>query len=59
MILPNRQSILGRTIFLRHAGTDHFRQPVDIERLEIHSPLDFGTHRLGPRLGAAQRDAER
>ena len=59
MILPDRQPVFGRGIFLRDAGTDDFGQAVEIDRIEAHAALDLGAHGLGPRLGAEQRDAQR
>jgi phenylacetate-CoA ligase len=51
MILPDVQAVLGLHAFLRDAGTDHFRQAVDIGGVHVKGLLDLGAHYGAERLG--------
>ena len=58
MVLPDCQPVLGLETFLRDAGSHHFRQAVEVERVNPEPSLDFAPHALGPRLGAEETDAQ-
>jgi hypothetical protein len=37
-------------------GSHHLRQPVDVDRVDVHALLDLHAHLLGPRLGTEDPD---
>ena len=58
MVLPDGQAVLGPQTFLGDAGADRLRQPIVIEGVELHAPLDLAAHALAPWLGAEYAGAQ-
>ena len=53
------QPVLGLQTFLRHAGSYHFGEAVDVHGLYVEAAFDFLAHRVCPGLGAEDTDLER
>ena len=59
MIFPDARAVLALDAFAGDARTDYFGEAIYVERVDCDLLLDFGAHRLGPRLGAENADAQR
>ena len=59
MILPDMQPVFGFDAFIGDAGAHHFRQSVDVDRVDAERLLDFRAHGIGPGLGAENADFQR
>src|SRR5438132_4162258 len=59
VVFPYGEAVLGLDAFLRDAGSNHFRESVDVDRVDVELLLDRAAHRRRPRLGAENADLER
>ncbi len=59
MVLPDHRAVLGLDAFVGHARAHHFRQAVDVDRIDAGADLDVVAHRLGPGFGAEDADLQR
>ena len=58
VVLPDVQTVLGLDALLGDPRPHHLGQAVDVDRVHVETLLDLGAHRLGPRLGAEDADAQ-
>ena len=58
MILPDMQPVLGLHAFLRHTRPQHFRQAVNIGRIQPERAFDLAAQRVRPRLCAENAIAQ-
>lgn len=59
VVLPHVEPVLGLHALLGHTRAHHFRQPVDVDRVQVEPVLDLAAHLLRPRLGAEDAHAQR
>ena len=59
MIFPDVEAVLRLDAFAGNAGAHHLGQSIDVDGVKIERFLDFLAHRVGPRLGTENADAQR
>jgi hypothetical protein len=59
VILPSVQAVLRDVAFAGDARTENLGQAVDVDRAQAEAILQILAHRVAPRLGAEQADAQR
>ena len=52
MVFPNCWAIFGFDAFARNTRAYHFRQTIDVYRINATAHFDRAAHIVGPRLGA-------
>ena len=58
VVLPDRRSILGLDAFAGNTRTHHFRQTIDVDRVDSHAGFDFTPHFIRPGLCAENAQAQ-
>ena len=59
MVFPNDRAILAFNAFAGHAGTHHFRQAVNINRVNTGPGFNVAAHGFGPWLSAKNTHFQR